>query len=93
VPPPLKPLKPASPDPLKVPDANSLLCSALAAFKAAILATDATDAATDACSAAVGGKKPGAAMRVGDDTLTNGAVNLISYLISPPTDEIRSYLI
>jgi hypothetical protein len=42
-----------------------LLCSALAAFKAAILATDATDAATDACSAAVGGKKPGAAMRRG----------------------------
>jgi len=29
---------------------------------AAILATDATDAATDACSAAVGGKKPGAAI-------------------------------
>ena len=73
-----------------------MLCSALAAFKAAILATDATDAATDACSAAVGGKKPGAAddaMRVGDDTLTNGAVNLISYLISPPTDKILSYLI
>ena len=62
MPPPLKPLKPASPDPLKVPDANSLLCSALAAFMAAILATDATDAATDACSAAVGGKKPGAAI-------------------------------
>jgi len=40
---------------------------------AAILATDATDAATDACSAAVGGKKPGAAMR-GDDTLTNGTM-------------------